>query len=637
MKLSKAAGVGLFFLAHSAVAQFGDAESKFNPESKYLFPIRPGTPGALAGTMGELRATHFHSGIDIRTNNEIGWPVLASKSGYISRAGVSGSGYGNVLYISHPDGTTTLYGHLEKFLGPVGDYILNERYRRKTSEIELFFRENQFKVKQGDTIALGGNTGSSGGPHLHFDIRKENKALDPLKFEFSEIKDILPPVIQKVAFKTLDINSRINDQFGRFEFYAVRTGPASYSLPAPILAHGSVGIELLGFDKVANTQFKCGINFIEVFADEVKIFSQNISEINLTEPRAIYGLIDFKAMRMKGSRFYKLYLDDANATLGFYNNSPTNGRIQINPEKNTAIKIVAKDIFGNASTITFNLKHSTPVPTVPFMEASKKAAAYDIQENTLAIYTQPCSISTPVIFTKGASASIKPAYRNTASEVYLFDLRKTIPDSIIVCGQSLKPNIADVVPAGTEYKYFSDRVDLSFSKGALLDTLYLNMDYEQASDSSEIFTIGNPLNPLGKSISVTLKPQRKYSTDKSFAVYRMVGKGLIYEGGKWVNGNLQFSPRELGRFTIEKDDIPPTIQVIYSTNQGAKFRIRDNLSGIAAFEATINGQWLLLNHDAKTATITTDRFNKKELLRGTLELTVTDNAGNKKTIKQQIQ
>ena len=268
------------------------------------FPLKPGQPGSLAGTMGELRNTHFHTGIDIRTNNEIGWPVLASKSGYISRAGVSPSGFGNVLYVTHPDGTTTLYGHLDKFSGAVGDYILKERYRRKTSDIDLVFKEGQFNVKQGDTIALAGNTGSSGGPHLHFDIRRDNQALDPLKFDFTEVNDTSSPLVQKIALKTLDIDSRINDRFGRFEFYALKVGK-NYTLSVPILASGNIGIELLGYDRVDNARYKCGINYIEMFVDSQKVFSQKIEELNLQESRGIYTLIDYKVLRSQGNRFYK--------------------------------------------------------------------------------------------------------------------------------------------------------------------------------------------------------------------------------------------------------------------------------------------------------------------------------------------
>jgi murein DD-endopeptidase MepM/ murein hydrolase activator NlpD len=243
-------------------AQFSRPDEKFPAAEKYLYPINPGLPGSLAGTMGELRSTHFHSGIDIRTDNIIGLPVLASKSGFISRVTVSPSGYGNVMYITHPDGNTTLYAHLDRFSGPVADYILQEQYRRKTATVDLYFRDNQFAVKRGDTVALSGNSGSSSGPHLHFDIRDPNNyALDPLLVEsFSEITDNLPPAVEKIALKTLDINSRINDKFGRFEFYAQRVGN-NFILPVPILASGNIGVEILAKDKLAaKSKFYGGVN-----------------------------------------------------------------------------------------------------------------------------------------------------------------------------------------------------------------------------------------------------------------------------------------------------------------------------------------------------------------------------------------
>jgi hypothetical protein len=620
-------------LAYPVCAQFSETDSRIFREEKYLFPLKPGLPGSLAGTMGELRNTHFHSGIDIRTNNEIGWPVLASKSGYISRAGVSGSGYGNVLYVTHPDGTTTLYGHLDKFNGAAGAYILNERYRRKTSSIDLFFRNGQFSVKQGDTIAFAGNTGSSGGPHLHFDIRRGDKALDPLSFSFTEVRDISSPIVQKIAFKTLDINSRINDQFGRFEFYAVRNGN-NYSL-APILASGNIGIELLGYDRVDNARYRCGINYIEVFVDSQKVFSQVIDEVDLTESRGIYSLIDYKVLRNQGNRFYKLYVDDGNK-LNFYSNSPGTGQIKVNPNKVSDVKIILKDAYGNTSTAAFKLKPTPQIQEVAMLESAKIPLAYDIQENVLKISAQPCQEKKATVYKKGSLREIAPQYYNALKHVYLIDLRKELPDSVVVCGQALIPNIKTTIPSGTEYKYYSDRMDVQFPKNALFDTLYFNAIYQLNPDSTEVFTIGSPFVPLNRGVTVALKLAGKYGVEKNISVYRKVGNTFDYVGGRWVNGSLNFTTREFGQFTILKDTIPPTIHVIYTNNQAVRFKIRDNLSGISNFEATINGKWLLLNYDAKNDVIMSERLSKNELLKGDFELTVTDNAGNKKVYKQKI-
>jgi hypothetical protein len=133
-----------------------------------------------------------------------------------------------------------------------------------------------------------------------------------------------------------------------------------------------------------------------------------------------------------------------------------------------------------------------------------------------------------------------------------------------------------------------------------------------------------------------LKPTVEYPTQKSVAVYRIRGKSFSYEGGEWSNGKLTFSPMELGDFTILTDTKPPTITRIYANNQAVRFRISDNLSGIASYEANINGKWLLLNYDAKTGILHSERLDSKELIRGDFELTVTDQAGNIKTFTQKI-
>ena len=158
------------------LAQSGDPEPvRESPTEGYLFPINPGQANYLAGTMGELRASHFHGGIDIRTGNRIGLPVLATQSGYVSRAQASAFGYGTVLYVTHADGKVSVYGHLDKITGKLGAFVKKEQYRRKTFEISLAFAPNEFPVNRGDTIALSGNTGSSQGPHLHFEIREGNR------------------------------------------------------------------------------------------------------------------------------------------------------------------------------------------------------------------------------------------------------------------------------------------------------------------------------------------------------------------------------------------------------------------------------------------------------------------------------
>lgn len=589
--------------------------------------------------MGELRSTHFHSGLDIRTNNVIGLPVLASKSGYISRVSVGPSGYGNVIYITHPDGYTTIYAHLDRFKGDLGEYVLTQHYQKKSAYINLYLKPGQFAVKRGDTIAFSGNSGSSGGPHLHFDIRdKNNFALNPLLVEdFAEITDELPPAVEKVALRTLDINSRINDKFGRFEFYVKRVGN-DYVFDVPILATGAIGVEVLAKDKLApNSRFYGGVNYIQMRVDSQLIFNQSIDKINIAKGRHILTVLDFKTMRNNGSRFYKLFLDDGNG-LNFYDKSPGDGKIRVTPGEDKHVEVTLKDTYGNASKLNFRLRPSTLTKEVSLLEPPKTELEFDIHENILMVTAQPCAADSnrAIAFLAGSRRMLLPDYANGNRAVYLIDLRKEIPDSVVVCNRSVVPRIVASVPSEKQYQYYSDRLDVQFPINSVYDTVYLNADHKIFPDSSEVFALGSPDVPLNKTIKVTFRPLKKIKWDNSMGVYRIQGKGYTHLGGRWENGAVHFSTREFGDFTIMQDLTPPTIKPVVVNSHTARFKINDELSGIYTYRATVNGEWVLMYHDAKSSTIWSERLNKDELFKGEFKLVVIDQAGNRQVFTQNL-
>jgi len=626
----------LLLVPYCSTAQFSEPDSyvvKRAGTGSYLFPINPGRPNQLAGTMGELRNTHFHGGIDIRTNNQIGIPVLATQDGYISRANISTSGYGTSLFIFHTDGKSSVYGHLERYTGKIAAFVKSEQYKRKTFEIDLSFKPGEFPVKKGDTIALSGNTGSSAGPHLHFEIRDGHFVLNPLKFGFIEIRDNIPPRAQKIALRTLDNNSRINDQFGRFEFSLVKRSATEYSLPVPILAHGRIGIELLAEDQMNDTPARCGINYIEMFVDSMKVFSQFIERVDLEETRGILSLLDYKTLETKGKRYNKLYIDDGNR-LNFYKTTEE-GIITVK-DNDKAIRISLRDESGNKSNVRLQLK-SNPVSQEMLVQTKRAVTIEsDIWGNSLLITSKICGESNKLTsYVNGIATDIPLSYAGISQRVYLIDLQKTQPDSVKTCGGSLVFHFKDVIPSETSYTYYSDWAEVQFPENSLYDTLFLNTDY-RIENNKEIFVIGNRLTPLHKPVQIILKPAIPLPANKNLAVYKREGSSNAYLGGEWSGNKVKFTTRELGMFVFLQDSVPPVITKVRIDAGSARLKIRDGMSGISYYEANINGEWLLMNYDYKTAILQSNLLNPKQSLRGDFELKVVDRAGNERIFRQKI-
>lgn len=625
-----------FLLALSApvLAQSGDPEPvRGSDDSGYLFPINPGQPNYLAGTMGELRSSHFHGGIDIRTGNRIGIPVLATTDGYIVRAQVSTGGYGTALYVKHLDGKISLYGHLDKINGKLGERIKREQYRKKSFELTMQFGPAEFPVKRGDVIAFSGNTGSSQGPHLHFEIREENFVLNPLKFGFTEIHDNIPPSGQKIALRTLDIHSRINDRFGRFEFTLVKRSNEEYVLPSPILAYGCIGVELLGYDRMDASNGRCGINYLEMFVDSTQVFSQHIEKVDLEETRGILALLDYKTSEARGKRYNKLYIDEGNK-MPFYQ-TIDNGVVNVT-RHDRQVKILMKDESGNESFVRFTLKKIPVTSEIRLSTYKAPKLDYEVYENTLMISSPRCNGNTLDVYSSGAKSSLAYDYASPQQAVFLIDLRTGMPDSVVTCSGNLVFHFKDVVPSATDYTYYSDYADVSFPTAALYDTLFLNVKHE-IEDGREFFTVGSRFVPLHKSVRVSLKPKLPQMPAKNLAVYRREGLSYHYVGGDWVNNQVRFRTQELGEFTFLTDTLAPAINRIRLDRNNARFRVRDGRSGIDYYEATINGQWLLMSYDFKSGILQSDKLDPKQPLKGDFELKVVDRAGNERIFRQKIE
>ncbi|MTI20110.1 M23 family metallopeptidase [Fulvivirga sp. RKSG066] len=632
MKLNKLYFCLLFIIFTTGNTVFAQLEESLKTdEPYYLFPIKPGERNSLAGTMGELRSSHFHTGLDIRTEGRIGLPVQSSADGYISRVAVSTSGYGNALYVTHPNGHTTVYAHLDKFNGPIAEYVKKEQYRRKTSALNLYFHKNRFEVNKGDVIAYSGNSGSSGGPHLHYDIRDQNNnVLNPLKYGFGEILDNTPPVAQKLAIKTLDKYARVDGQFGRKEYDLRRVGN-DYTIDKPIAAYGKVGLEIYAYDKLDNSRFRCGITNIEVLVDGESIFEQNIDMLYFSKQRNILVHMDYPELRETGQRYHKLYVDDGNE-LHFYS-AQNEGKLNLGTDCKKQVKVKMTDSYRNVSYLDFEINCKLPDHTVTGTNINKNTPT--LLENTLVISVTANSSENALDLYLPEKNTIPASYVVGNEAVYLWDMKEGLPYSVSTDKGESVLNYQTMVVPETAYNFYSKHIDIDFPSKALFDTLYMQSRYEYDSATNrELFEIGNERVPLKRNIGISLKPEKAYS--EKYAVYAMDSyNNLYYEGGVWKDGRITFYSRNFGKYTIAADTVPPKIIPVKTNSQDLMFKITDELSGIKSYECTIDGNWVLMHYDHKRNLIWSEKLHD-ERFNGEVKLTLIDNSNNKTEYKIEL-
>ncbi|QSE96759.1 M23 family metallopeptidase [Fulvivirga lutea] len=621
--LSSALLFGQYF---NCFAQLEAAD--YRSEAYYMFPIKPGTQNTLAGTMGELRSTHFHTGIDIRTEGRTGLPVHAAAMGYISRVAVSTSGYGNALYVTHPNGHTTVYAHLEKFEGPIAEYVLKEQYRLKTFELDQSLYQGKFIVQKGDTIAWSGNSGSSGGPHLHFDIRDEKQQpLNPLSYGFDEVLDRTPPIAEKIIARTLNEKSRVGGVFGQEEYRLRRIGN-NYKLDRPIQAIGEIGLMLDAHDKLDYSRFRCGINTMIMEVNGTSTYEYRIKKFSFGEQKNIYKHMSYEDLYKSGERWHKLYVDDGNE-LRFYSSNKNNGKLYVKEGDQLTVKITMIDTYGNRSHVDLSIEGKL---SKPLSNQWVSGINTDIQENIMII-------SSPKSFDDNLSLNgvpLLPSYITASSKVYLYDLRKDLPKLMDVGGEFIPLSFKETIAPNKSYTYYSDEVDVYFQREALFDTLYFESNY--ISDSiakNEVWTVGRTTVPLRKSIKVELKTDKDY--DRNFsAAYFLDGKTPYYEGGNWEKNQISFWTRKFGDFTILTDSIAPYIRQVRVNSNDLMFKISDNLSGIKDFNCYVNDEWVLMHYDYKRALIWSEKLNKNKPFNGIVKLIVRDNMNNETILETKI-
>ncbi|GHU64039.1 peptidase M23 [Bacteroidia bacterium] len=316
-------------------------------------------PLFLSGNFGELRGNHFHSGIDFKTQGVTGKPVKSVKPGYISRISVSPYGYGRAVYINHPDGTTTVYGHLDHFASKIETAVRDSQYVKESFSVYLNFSPETFPLKQGETFAYSGNTGGSGGPHLHFEIRntESEKPLDALSAFKNKLKDNRSPEIREIRIFPQSGKGIVNGSFENQSFKIITDKEGNQILSSPIEVWGDIGFGVKAYDRMDETSNIYGVREIILKVSNEVIYHSVMDSFSFDDTRYLNSFIDWEEWLASRSFFMKSFIDPGNY-FDIYR-SPHKGIVHISEEKNYPVEYILKDAYENTAVLKFNITGKT--------------------------------------------------------------------------------------------------------------------------------------------------------------------------------------------------------------------------------------------------------------------------------------
>ena len=614
MKLNK----GLYTLLFVCIALVFLSQTQ---KGYYLFPIKPGQQNFLAGNMSEIRSNHFHTGLDIKTEGRQGLPVHASADGYVAKIKVSSFGYGNVLYLKHPNGTSTVYAHLKDFASPIAEFMQQKIYEARVNELEYTLKPGELPISQGDTIAYSGNTGSSGGPHLHFEIRDSlNRAIDPLHAGFREIVDNTSPIVRRVAISPLTPESRVNGMYRRQEFSLIYSSGAFQVQPS-INISGKVGIEILAYDQLDEMYNRNGFPIFEIYDAENRIFRAEVNEIDFNIGRHIL----LHTYRNRYTRLYK----KPNNKFSFYEpDSVLSGAISALPGEEKSITVQLLDAYANASKLKIDFLGELAPTTLDGTNYTSGNQPIEYLENVLVINSSEASAGDLAqVHVHGLSMELPYAYAGKNKRTYLWDMALGIPDSINLCSETIFPKVIAKIPAEKETLIDNGMVKILFEEESLLEDLYLRVNTFEDKGMKGL-SLNDQFDYLWQSISVKANMGDFMGDQSKTHMYQLYRNGhRNFLGGKWEGPFINFNTRVLGDFVLATDSIPPSIRPTRINGREIRFVIKDNLSGIKDFEAWVDGRWTQMKYEHKQAVIWSAPL-PGTTLKGEVVLKVRDRANN---------
>lgn len=563
-----------FILLLITLCSFSTDNAKKYPQDYFRSPVDRAI--YLSGTFGELRPNHFHAGIDIKAHNgKVGQPLYAAAEGYISRIKISSGGYGNVLYMSHPNGYTTVYAHMHKFTDRIAQYVKTAQYDKQRYEIELFPEKNQFTFKKGEVIGKLGTSGRSFGPHLHFEIRdsRTEKPINPLLFGF-QVKDNIAPKLHQL--KVYFLSDKLNTLDTKTYNLKKRSGNR-YRIVGDTLEFGAwrVGFGIKAYDHMNGAPNWNGVYKVDMLEDGQLSYNYEMETFAFNESRFINAHLDYAEQVAKKSYFNRCFRLPGNK-LSIYEEESSRGLIELSAHRATRITMEVMDVEGNMSTLEFWAKRGTVKE--PASDAFNYYLPFD-EENIID------NTTVKVHFPKGSF------YEN------LYMKYRTSRDD--------SQNVYSLVYHIHDYKTPVHRYyDLGISPTNIPDELRSKAFVAYCGKDQEMLNCGG-----------------QWQGDKLTAKVRSLGDYCIMVDQK--------AP------TIT----PITFRSNMKGYSKMTFKIKDNFdtTGKAkgmSYKATVDGRWILMEYDSKNDLLI-HRFDKTiGSGKHVLKLVVTDNRGNERVLER---